>query len=683
MKIKKIINVLSIGVIIGALVASVISIYYVTANRYIQYRMFRLIIFDLQKNLNSSIFYFVIGLLTLYILWFLFTEKMKYDKSKLIIQFIVIAIGILVLAFFIDLWLKKFSIYTLSTLSRKIFTKLQSTLTGKASFNYFPNLLRSYISNLLAKKAIKEFTYFIILIGVIILIPLLFKLFRRLILNKIPHKLLTEKLEKMSKIIEARYIRYIRKSALILIIFVVIFNLCIFADSKIHIPKRPNIILIYFDALRPDHLGSYGYNRDTSPNVDYLARSGVLFKNVFSQSSSTYPSVHSALTSRYGCYFFRTGKCALEKKYLTLAEVLKNNGYYTIAFSSSPVVTKAQTHDSLGGFDQGFDVFDDSIWNSEEYNWQWRSPEGIIKKALGWLNNNHGKKFFLFLFISDPHDKYSSPEPYHSLYDPGYVGCEDIMNGIIYKNALMAIHGGDTGLTNREIEHVMALYDGEIRYADAQIGILLERLCQLNLIDDTLIVLLSDHGSEFFEHEGLKHSYTLYNEVIKIPLILRYPALIPKGTVIEKEIIQTMDMAPTILDIVNINKPETMRGESLLPLIKKRDVNWRDFAISEAAFVDAKTIVTKKWKYIHHFESNLCDPTLNDRYKKGKELFDLEKDPKEKINLYYQKPEIAEKLYLKLMDLIPSFERERVTERKDIEYDHATNECLRSLGYLQ
>jgi len=474
-----------------------------------------------------------------------------------------------------------------------------------------------------------------------------------------------------------KYFKYII-SIIILIISIIIIlqNTSVFKKQY-----KKNIILIYLDALSSKHLNCYGYHRKTSPYIDYLARKGVLFKNAFSQAPATWPSVHSTLTSQYASHFF-TKKIKLKEEKLTLAEVLKQNGYYTAGFSSSPIVTKTETSYSLGGFEQGFDTFDDSIYKGEKKNWQWRSPEGIIEHALRWLDANYKKNFFLFLYIMDPHDVYHSPEPYNSLYDPDYPGKKLIIAGAPTFYEKKILEGTETGLNDRDIFHLISLYDGEITYADAEIGRLLKKLEELNLMDDTLIIITSDHGEEFFEHGGLKHGYTLYNEAIKIPLIFMCPSQLPQNIKID-EIVQSLDIVPTVLDIVDIKKPKIMQGESLLPLIKKKKPKWRNYALSESPFADVKAIITKKWKYIHHFESKPLHPNLNDKYKKGKELYDLEHDPKERVNLYDKKPEVAKKLYLELLDLIPNLEKERLEKAKAIELDKETKEKLKSLGYLK
>lgn len=447
--------------------------------------------------------------------------------------------------------------------------------------------------------------------------------------------------------------------------------------------QRPNIIFIFFDSLRADHLGCYGYERDTSPCVDEIAKGGILCKNAYAQGSETYPSVHCTITSQYANYFYREGarnKIALREGCLTVAEVLRNCGYLTAGITSSPIITQRGTSFSCGGFEQGFDYFDSSTCCGEEYNWQYRSPEGVIGKSLAWLRQNHGKKFFMFLYIMDPHDQYRAPAPYDKLYDPDYHGKSLVESGAPRSYQGKQLSGRQIGLDPRDIRHFIALYDGEIRYADATLARLWDYLKSAGLLDETLVVITADHGEEFFDHSGLKHGHTLYNEIISIPLIFHYEGSLLQGVVMDKEILQAIDIVPTILDFVHIPKPSVMQGKSILTLLRGGDSPWRNYALSENSFIDAKAFITKDWKYIHHFGSGIgyCK-----KYTEGYELYNMLDDPKEQHNLYEAFPGIAERLYGQMMAVVPVSERKREGEKTAIEMDGQAQQKLRSLGYLK
>jgi arylsulfatase A-like enzyme len=479
--------------------------------------------------------------------------------------------------------------------------------------------------------------------------------------------------------------RWLSVPAAVAVTLIVALDLFVLIEPRISAPDGPNIVVIYLDALRPDHLGAYGYARETSPNIDSIAENGVLFRDVYAQSPATYPSVHSTLTSKYASSFLYIRKCVLERQHLTLAEILKNRGYRTVGISSSPIVVRQETHFALGGFEQGFDRFDDDVYSGDggPWDWQFRSAEGVVDKAVNWLDDQRGGKFFLFLYIMDPHCDYRCPEPFNSRFDPDYDDKTYVAAGDPTFYEVKLLKGIDAGLEPRDIEHFEALYDGEIAYADAQIGRVLERLRQSDLADDTLIVFLSDHGEEFFEHGGVKHGYTLYDEVIRVPLIMSYPGVLPEGATIDDRLVQLLDVTPTILDVAGIPRPPFMQGASLLPLIDGEDAEWRDHAISEALFVDGKSIITDRWKYIHYYGTELESPYLTQKYRSVRELFDLQADPDETINLYETNRELAERLHARLLALIPERERDRVQRHERIEFDEETIRELKSLGYLQ
>jgi len=470
---------------------------------------------------------------------------------------------------------------------------------------------------------------------------------------------------------------HIRRSAIALLVCLLCLNLAVSLERALFRADGPDIILIYLDALRADHLGCSGYPRNTSPSIDRLAGEGARFGNVISQAPSTFPSVHSALTSKVASYFLDANAC-LPPKHLTLAECLQNYGYTTVAISSSPVVTKSNTAYSLGGFEQGFEVFDESVSYGQEWNWQWRSPEGVIQKALERIDRAD-RPLFLFLYIMDPHSDYRSPEPFNSLFDPGYRGKEAVEMGKVAsfeEETLM-------GLDERDIRHLVALYDGEIAYADSQVGRLVAWLRERDRLDDTLLVLTSDHGEEFLEHGGVQHGYTLYNEVIRVPLILRYPPGIPEGTVIEDRIIQSLDVAPTVLDLAGIEKPADMQGRSLVPLIRGIEPDWRPYAISESPFADKKALITGKWKYIYTPGTRPLNPVLRVEKAPGRSLHNLEDDPRELRDVYAENPEIGGKLHAILLRLLPEAERARLAAKRDLEVHPDVVEQLKSLEYLQ
>lgn len=327
---------------------------------------------------------------------------------------------------------------------------------------------------------------------------------------------------------------------------------------------RPNVLLISIDSLRPDHLGCYGYERDTSPVMDSLAQDGILFKNTVSTTSWTLPAHISLFTSMDIMVHGVVGDGAsLYKEIGTLAQVLKQSGYRTAAFCSSPYMNPAF------GFNRGFDLyhnidldspgFEDTIIPQAEerdaVHDDITSPR-ITELASEWLEKNGNNPFFLFLHMWDVHYDYIPPEPYDRKFDPDYTGDVDGRD---------FIHNPEINpeMDARDLEHVIALYDGEIAWVDHHLGLIIEKLKESGIFERTLIVITADHGDEFFEHGGKGHRSTLYDEVVKIPLIIHGPGVVKGGAEVLDQA-GIIDVAPTILNLCGLEIPAWMQGGSLL-----------------------------------------------------------------------------------------------------------------------
>ena len=350
--------------------------------------------------------------------------------------------------------------------------------------------------------------------------------------------------------------------------------------------SRPNIVLISVDTLRADHLGCYGYQRNTSPHIDQLAAEGTLFENTISSTSWTLPA-HCALFTGladtvHGCLDI---KQRLAESRSTLAERLKSAGYTTIAFFSGA------TMHPIFGLAQGFDEYQDCTSYADQSTelaadgqvpWDEAvraaaraditSPR-VHHEVRAWLQENQSRPFFMFIHMWDVHADYIPPEPYDRMFDPNYNG-PITGRDVRYNPAINA------KMPTRDIEHLVALYDGEIAWTDAHIGKILADLDTLGLRDSTIVVLLSDHGEEFFEHGDKGHRQTLFDEVIHIPLIMRYPARIPAGRRYSQQA-RMIDILPTILALSNQQPPTDVMGQSLAPLFAGNNLQQDTLAVSE------------------------------------------------------------------------------------------------------
>ncbi|HEV7734094.1 MAG TPA: sulfatase [Candidatus Binatia bacterium] len=363
-----------------------------------------------------------------------------------------------------------------------------------------------------------------------------------------------------------------------------------------------NVVLVGIDTLRADHLGCYGYSRPTSPRIDGLAAEGTVFRTAISPSPWTLPAFASILTgvlpSRHrageGRGFLRT---PLDDRTETLATHLRRAGWTTASFVSN----------GFAGVDVGL------AQGMVEH----RRAVGIarlaVDDAIAWLDGRAREPFFLFLHIIDPHEPYE-PEPRDAepFIDPAYAG----PIGLAYSGT-----GGDVQ-TPADRRRVLDLYDGEVHYADRLLGEVLDALTASGVDDRTMVVVVSDHGEELFEHGALGHGRTLYDEVLRVPLVVRVPGGHPVGQVMQQ--VSTVDVMPTVLDAVGLTVPDGLDGESLLPFV-------RDPALvraSRPAFAEFLWSGPEEKAIRSATEKLLLTPSNGNT-----RLYDLEHDPGEQHDL--------------------------------------------------
>lgn len=377
-----------------------------------------------------------------------------------------------------------------------------------------------------------------------------------------------------------------------------------------------NLVLVSIDTLRPDHLGCYGYNRETSPTIDRLAREGVLFENAFSSTTWTLPAHLALMTSLPDVvHGVLTEAFLLDQRRITLAEIMKENAYRTYGIFTGPFLLPRW------GFDQGFDdyvdatLYDKSLDGPEMLNASERdrtTPEAL-RKIESLLDQNGDKPFFLFIHLFDPHPDFIPPSPYDAMFDPDYSGeidGIDIMNN-------PDVH---KGMASEDLDHLRALYDGEIRFVDeAGIAGLIKALTERGLIDKTLIVITSDHGEEFFEHGVFGHRQNLYDTTLRIPLIFWCPKRIPVGLVI-KDQVRIIDIMPTILDLLGLPQSPEGLGQSLIPLMNEQDKETKDrpvFTVLKDYKCYQEALRKSNYKFIRDYMGEV------------RLYFDLERDPAE------------------------------------------------------
>ncbi|HSE42521.1 MAG TPA: sulfatase-like hydrolase/transferase, partial [Acidobacteriota bacterium] len=394
--------------------------------------------------------------------------------------------------------------------------------------------------------------------------------------------------------------------------------------------KDFNILLVTLDTVRADHLGTYGYNRVRTPNLDHLGSESFVFEDAIAHVPLTLPSHVSIMTGRLPIAHGVRDNAGfvLNQNEITLAEALKDQGYTTAAFVSATVL------ESRWKLNQGFDVYDDyfkNVVSADLSNEVERHAADTEKVSSQWLDKNHAKKFFIWVHFYDAHDPYSPPEPFKSAYsdDP---------------------------------------YDGEIAYVDDAVGKLLAKLDTLQLKQRTIVIVTSDHGEGLGEHREPTHGVFLYNTTQHVPLIIFLPGA--EGKRISGSVCH-IDLAPTILQLIGAKAQSKMQGKSLIAKINGND-NQQRSVYSESLYAQLhygwsklESITTDQYRYI---------------YSPKPELFDRKADKAESNNLLQEKASIAKVLNSKLTEMIQQFSSAHLAGPQKI--DPETEEKLRALGYI-
>jgi arylsulfatase A-like enzyme len=319
-------------------------------------------------------------------------------------------------------------------------------------------------------------------------------------------------------------------------------------------PEGPvGIVLISLDTLRADHLGLYGYQRPTSPNIDRWARQAIVFRNEVVQLPGTLPSHMSMMTSLYprehGVLPLQDGVIRLSDSIRTVAELLKERGFRTAGYTDGGYVS------AIYGFERGFDEFRDDFR-------RWPDVVAAGTEFLGSVGPE--EPFFLFLHTYEIHDPYRPPEKYKRMFlAPG----QEPPFEPLAKN-LVRVNRGEIQITGADVEALKGLYDASIRYVDDLFPRILEALEERGLARRTMVILTSDHGEEFLEHGGLVHEQ-VYDPTLRVPLIIDVPGWPGKREF--AELTETVDLMPTILGYAGVPVPEQARGQDLLKLVLGTD----------------------------------------------------------------------------------------------------------------
>ena len=430
--------------------------------------------------------------------------------------------------------------------------------------------------------------------------------------------------------------------------------------------KRPNVLLIVVDTLRADRLGCYGAERETSPAIDEFAASAVRFDRAYSTAPWTIPSVASMFSGRFPSSHATTSfDRQLPDELQTLAEALREAGYGTAGVISHVAL------DSRHNFDQGFEVY----LESEALGHDHLSTEGVTRQALEQLDRLAGEPapFLLFAHYFDPH--------YNYLRHPEYGFAPESAGRLDGTAPMRELLPMAESMSPEEARFLRDLYDGEVRYTDQGIGRLLQRLDELELSDETIVVLTADHGEEFLEHGNLGHTSSLYEELIHVPLIIRDPGRKKPEPAVVSRPVSLVSLMPTLLGLAGLQVDEgRYQGPSLEPLLAGADSDDEPLLFVELDFVPVRAG--------RHVGTVHKKALLGDRYKLIRddstgalELYDLLDDPDELANLAQTDGERLtrfEALLIRATELASS----HAVAPQSKEVDESEIERLKELGYV-
>jgi arylsulfatase A-like enzyme len=412
---------------------------------------------------------------------------------------------------------------------------------------------------------------------------------------------------------------------------------------------RPNIVIIAIDSLRADHLGCYGYHLNTSPAIDALAGESMVFERAFAAGIPTMPSFTTLYTGRHPYrhgIVSHAGKRPLSPSIPTLPQVLQKHGYLTAACDNLVV-----QGDGRGDwFARGYDHYAGFIYKpfSNQSSWITDRARRFIEMGAA---TQYEHPLFLFLHYWDPHSPYGPRPPYDMLHYHPELPAPAMADACAIAPEYYEAFLGDMHLRRPDdYAYVMAQYDGEISQVDAQVGRVTTALKEWDMWENTIVVLLSDHGEAFgegglyFDHHGL------YDAVTRVALMIRAPGQAPGRL---GALVSTEDVLPTLCGGADVPTPDRLTGMSLQPLLDRTVDRVRDQVVSSESSRQASLALrTERWKLILPIVSDAAGDPLPDVYGRPRSpdplLFDLAHDPDERHDVSREQPETAAALLMAL-----------------------------------
>ena len=436
---------------------------------------------------------------------------------------------------------------------------------------------------------------------------------------------------------------------------------------------RFNVVLISVDTLRADRVSAYGYRRPTTPNIDRLARDGIVFTQAICQNTNTNPSHASILTGTYprfhgswDNFYLMTGDVPL------IQEVFRRAGARTAGFVSGYTMK-----DKICGLARGFEVYDDDFTGKE------RRGDLTMDRVLEWLHDRRGDRFFLFVHLFDPHGPYNPPPDLAAAFPPDSPPLEVPASRIPRYQRLPTGVPEDEAWTDLQV--YKARYDAEVAFADRQVGRLLDALDELDLSASTIVLFTSDHGEVLDERfHLLDHGGGIGDEEIRVPLILRLPGRRHAGRTYPGQV-QSIDITPTLAAAAGLRYPGPTQGKDLLPLVEEGAPSAHPYALTETRLVPVRwrdrgydLRPGETLKAVRSPAAKLV--VFPGRRRDYREYYVLASDPGERNDVYGQRRQEAAVLERQLEEFLvmPA----RYNETADPDTDLETRAIFCTLGYI-
>lgn len=435
--------------------------------------------------------------------------------------------------------------------------------------------------------------------------------------------------------------------------------------------RGPNrtVVLVIMDTVRADAIGCYGHPSNPTPVIDALAGEGLLFERAISSSGWTLPSVASILTGTWPSIHAGVGKDAtiipIRDEVTTGAEVLRSEGFRTLAVANAAFLSP------MLKLDRGFDVFD----HVHAFNDDVRRADETVARAIELLDEHKRDSVFLLVHLFDPHLDYDPPGAYATRFTGGRTEPSPPLAYADCRQMERSDNEAALPPAQEDIDYVRGVYEGEVAFMDEQIGRLFDALRDAGRYDEATIFVTSDHGEEFWEHGGFEHGHTLFDELVHVPLIVKFPV----GTELKHHAVaaqvRTLDILPTVFDLYGIEMPESFEGKSLAGLAVSAGRDAGRIAYSEGTLYGPDKLAWHRDRFTYIFDLS----------ENSGELFDRVVDPGQTTNVFSEHPQAGAQLRHELYTFFKGLQEQSASMSvpQPVDLSPARLAELKSLGYIR